>query len=161
MHCTLGATHYTKCLGICWAQLLAIARNMSPHLFPDLQGGSKTRPKRRRKSSQGILSKTSVTKSTKENKTTNATQTIPISFTLVSRQVQLDHFTLGGKFNQLSRSVTNLSLNIIQAWEGQLFNLLFQLTLRKNLQNLRIFCFQKTLRLDYLLSSALVWVCAQ
>jgi len=34
---------------------------------------------------------------------------------LVSRQVQLNHFILGGKFNQLACSVTNLPLNIIQA----------------------------------------------
>ena len=33
---------------------------------------------------------------------------------LVSRQVQLNRFTLGGKFNQLACSVTNLPLNIIQ-----------------------------------------------
>ena len=34
---------------------------------------------------------------------------------LVSIQVQLNHFILGGKFNQLACSVTNLALNIIQA----------------------------------------------
>ena len=73
---------------------------------------------------------------------------------LVSRQVQLNHFILGGKFNQLACSVTNLPLNIIQAWEGQLFDLLHQLTQfvsrifysKKRLaKNLRIFCFQKTI----------------
>ena len=89
---------------------------------------------------------------------------------LVSRQVQLNRFTLGGKFNQLACSVTNLPLNIIQDWEGQLFNLLSQLTQfvsrifysKKRLaKTWESFVFKRSLRLYNLLSSTLVWVCAQ